>query len=90
MTTTATRTHLSDRAHRVLFELALHPDGEWVDVAVISSGLGLNSHQVRHALNELRIDGLAERKRHMVRSEAGRRTNRTYFRLTDTTSEASA
>ncbi|MER6616394.1 hypothetical protein [Streptomyces xantholiticus] len=91
-TATDTRTRdFSDRAHRVLFELALHhPDGEWVDVASICTGLGLNSHQVRAALNELRVAGMAERNRRYVRDETGRRTHRTFFRLTDhTTSEAS-
>ncbi|MEU9354975.1 hypothetical protein AB0D65_29270 [Streptomyces griseoloalbus] len=80
----------SDRAHRVLFQLALHPDGEWVDIASIYTGLGLNSHQVRAAVNELRIAGMAERRRRYVRDASGRRTHRTYFRLIETTSEASA
>ncbi|MGY4935960.1 MarR family transcriptional regulator [Streptomyces sp. 900116325] len=93
MTSTDTRTrNFSDRAHRVLFELALHPDGTWVDVAAICTGLGLNSHQVRRAVNELLTAGMAERKWRYVRhATTGRRTKRTYFRLTDTTtSEATA
>lgn len=86
MTTPVTSTRpLSDRAHRVLFQLALHPDGEWVAVASICKGLSLNSHQVRGALNELRTAGMAERRRCY---DGKRRTHRTYFRLTDTTSEA--
>jgi predicted transcriptional regulator len=92
MTATATTARkLSDRAHRILFELALH-DGEWVDVTTIYTSLGLNSHQVRSALNELLAARMAERERRPMRSETGcRRTHRTYFRLTDdTTSEASA
>ncbi|MFI8206701.1 MarR family transcriptional regulator [Streptomyces sp. NPDC085937] len=91
MTTTVTTStrDLSDRAHRVLFQLALHPDGEWVAVASICKGLSLNSHQVRAALNELRTAGMAERRRCYVRDD-GHRTHRTYFRLTDTASEASA
>lgn len=91
MTTANTRTrNFSDRAHRVLFQLALHPDGEWVDVAAIYSGLGLSSHQVRRAVNELRTAGMAERKQRYVRHKVtGRRTKITYFRLTDDTSEAS-
>jgi predicted ArsR family transcriptional regulator len=92
MTTASTRTrNFSDRAFRVLYELALHPDGDWVDVTSIYTGLGLNSHQVRRALNELRTVGMAERDRRYVRDDTGRRTHRTYFRLTDdTNSEASA
>ncbi|QOV40135.1 Rrf2 family transcriptional regulator [Streptomyces ferrugineus] len=93
MTTTATdrSRNFSDRAHRILFELAMHPDGEWVGVTSIYTSLGLNSHEVRGALTELRNAGMAERKRRYVRDEkTGRRTHRTYFRLTDTTSEASA
>lgn len=94
MTTTAPSRALkfSDRAHRVLFELALHPEGAWVDVTSIYTSLGLNSHEVRGALTELRTAGMTERKRHMARSRTtGRRTHRTYFRLTDdSTSEAAA
>ncbi|MFK0159104.1 MarR family transcriptional regulator [Streptomyces sp. NPDC090493] len=92
MTVTATTARpLSDRAHRIVFELALH-DGDWVDVTAIYTRLGLNSHQVRSALNELLSAGMAERRRCPVRSETGcRRTHRTDFRLTDETpSEASA
>ncbi|MEV8344529.1 MarR family transcriptional regulator [Streptomyces niveus] len=92
MTATATPVRkLSDRAHRVVFELALH-DGEWVDVTAIYTRLGLNSHQVRSALNELISEGMAERERRPVSSDTGcRRTHRTYFRLIDdTTNEASA
>ncbi|MEU1275389.1 hypothetical protein [Streptomyces sp. NPDC005799] len=91
-TATVQTQKFSDRAHRILFELALHPDGEWVDVTSIYSSLGLNSHQVRGALTELRTAGMAERKRRMARSQAtGRRTHRTYFRLTeDNASEACA
>jgi predicted ArsR family transcriptional regulator len=92
MTATATAARpLSDRAHRIVFELALH-GGEWVDVTTIYTSLGLNSHQVRSALNELLAAGTAERERRPTRSETGcRRTHRTYFRLIDdTTSEASA
>ncbi|MFF1600847.1 hypothetical protein ACFVYV_25615 [Streptomyces mirabilis] len=92
MTTTHTRTRrLSDRAHRVLFQLALHPDGEWVDLASIYTGLGLNSHQVRSAVTELRNAGMAERRYRYLSNETGRRFKRTDFRLTnDTPSEASA
>ena len=92
MTATATATpKLSDRAHRIVFELALH-GGQWVDVADIYTRLGLNSHQVRNALKELITAEMAERKRRPVASESGcRRTHRTYFRLTDVTkSEAPA
>jgi predicted transcriptional regulator len=87
LTTTAPpRRKLSDRAHRIIFELALR-DGEWVDVTTIYTGLGLNSHQVRSALNELISAGKAERERRPVRSEDGcRRTHRTYFRLVAETS----
>ncbi|MFJ4880086.1 hypothetical protein ACIP93_33430 [Streptomyces sp. NPDC088745] len=89
-TTTTERPSLSDRAHRALFQLALHVDGEWVEVADICTGLGLNSHQIRHALKELRDAGMAERRRRYVRAVTGR-THRTYFRLTgNPTSEASA
>ncbi|MGP4048275.1 hypothetical protein [Streptomyces sp. 2A115] len=92
MTTTAPAhtSKLSDRAHRVLFQLALHPDGEWVDVTSIYTSLGLNSHEVRSALTELRTAGMTERKRRMALSRTtSRRTHRTYFRLTDdNTSEA--
>ncbi|MCX5182672.1 MarR family transcriptional regulator [Streptomyces sp. NBC_00268] len=81
----------SDRAHRVLFELALHPGGEWVDIVSIYRSLGLNSHQVRSAVNELRAAGMAERNRRFVYDdETGRRTHRTYFRLMDIPSEAAA
>ncbi|MFJ7004166.1 hypothetical protein ACIQU7_23465 [Streptomyces albidoflavus] len=79
---------LSDRAHRVLLELARRPDGAWVSVASIHTSLGLTSHQVRPALNELRVGGLAERQRVYVRTDTGLRTHRTSFRLIDTTSEA--
>ncbi|MFM9634513.1 MULTISPECIES: MarR family transcriptional regulator [Streptomyces] len=91
MTATATATRkLSDRGHRILFELALH-DGQWVDVIDIYTRLGLTSHQVRNALNELISAGIAERKRSLVASKTGcRRTHRTCLRLTDKTSEASA
>lgn len=92
MTGTATPARqLSDRAHRMVFELALH-SGEWVDVTSICTSLGLSSHAVRGALTELRTAGMAERQRRMARSRAtGRRTHRTYFRLTDdNTSEAAA
>lgn len=92
MTVTATAARkLSDRAHRIVFELALH-GGEWVDVADIYTHLGLTSHQVRSALNELIVAEMAERKRRPVASDTGcRRTHRTYFRLTDDTpNEASA
>lgn len=92
MTATATAARkLSDRAHRIVFTLAVY-GGEWVDVTTICTSLGLNSHQVRGALNELISAGMAERERRRKRSETGcRRTHRTYFRLTDeTTNEASA
>lgn len=92
-TTANTRTrNFSDRAHRVLFELAVHPDGTWVDLVAIYTSLGLNSHQVRRAVNELLTAGMAERRWRYVRdARTGRRAKRTYFRLTDTTnSEASA
>ncbi|MFE6639491.1 MarR family transcriptional regulator [Streptomyces tendae] len=79
---------LSDRAHRVLFELVLR-DGEWVEVARICDSLGLNSHQIRRAANDLRAAGVAERRRDYVRADTGRRTHRTFFRATET-SEASA
>ncbi|GAA5070307.1 hypothetical protein [Streptomyces similanensis] len=87
MTTTA---HLSDRAHRVLFQLALRRGDGWVDVASICAGLGLNSHQVRRAITELHTAGMAERKRCILRDAGGRRVKHTYFRLIDTTSEARA
>ncbi|MFE4575747.1 hypothetical protein [Streptomyces chartreusis] len=91
MTTTAPRARrLSDRAHRIDFELALH-NGKWVDVTAIYTTLGLNSHEVRSALNELISAGMAERERRPAPSETGcRRTHRTYFRLAKTSSEASA
>ncbi|MGA5451880.1 hypothetical protein ACPCVO_35125 [Streptomyces umbrinus] len=79
---TATR-KLSDRAPRIVFELALH-DGEWVAVEAIYTRLGLNSHQVRSSLNELISAGIAERTRRPARSDTGcGRTHRTCFRMTD-------
>ncbi|MDI3102013.1 hypothetical protein QJ054_33805 [Streptomyces sp. AN-3] len=78
----------SDRAHRVLFELVLR-DGDWVEVTNICHSLGLNSHQIRRAVNDLCAAGVAERRREYVRAETGRRTHRTYFRATES-SEALA
>ncbi|MFE2188560.1 MarR family transcriptional regulator [Streptomyces sp. NPDC059455] len=90
MTTANSRTRdLSDRAFRVLHTLTLHPEGDWVDVGAICTSLGLTSHQVRRALLDLHTAGMAERDRRYVRDETGRRTHRTYFRLTDDISEAS-
>lgn len=78
---------LSDRAHRVLFTLVLRPDRVWVDLVVIYTALGLNSHQVRTAVNELRKAGMAERRYRYETTETGRRVKHTEYRLT---SEASA
>jgi DNA-binding IclR family transcriptional regulator len=88
---TAPAQRLSDRAFRVLHVLTTQPDGEWVDVTDIYTSLGLNSHQVRDALSQLRRAGMAESKRRMARhSTTHRRTHRTFFRLANDTSEASA
>jgi hypothetical protein len=91
VTATLPRTRaLSDRAHRVLFQLALHPDGEWVDLASIYTPLELNSHQVRTAVNELRRTGMAGRRYRYETTETGRRVKHTEYRLTNNTpSEAS-
>ncbi|MFD5856023.1 hypothetical protein [Streptomyces chartreusis] len=88
--TTPRARRLSDRAHRIDFELALY-NGKWVGVTAIYTALGLNSHEVRSALNELISAGMAERQRRPVPTESGcRRTHRTYFRLAKTSSEDSA
>lgn len=89
MTTTTARPRLSDRAHRIHAQLSLHADGEWVAVAAICASLGLNSHEIRSALTELVIAGVAERERSFARRD-GRRTHCTFFRLTDTTNGVSA
>lgn len=86
MTTTATaprESRLSDRAHRVLFALDLHPKGEWVETPSICNVLGLSSHEVRYALAQLREAGRVERERRPARTQDGRKTYRTFFRLAD-------
>ncbi|MFK0279567.1 helix-turn-helix domain-containing protein [Streptomyces sp. NPDC090499] len=91
-TTKSTRieaTDLSDRAFRVLCQLALYPRGAWVDVPSVADGLKVKPHAVRRALAELRTAGVAERDRRFIR-DGDRPTHRTYFRLTNETSEASA
>lgn len=85
----AEATDLSDRAFRVLCELATHPRGHWVDVPSVAAGLKIKPHAVRRALAELRAAGVAERDRRFIRDN-GRATHRTYFRLTNDTSEAPA
>ncbi|WP_328491191.1 hypothetical protein [Streptomyces zaomyceticus] len=88
--TTTDRPRLSDRAHRIQSQLSRHhADGEWVAVASICDGLGLNSHEIRSALAELVTAGVAQRQRSFICRD-GRRTHCTSFRLTDNTREVSA
>ncbi|MFB6630053.1 hypothetical protein ACFCWY_09165 [Streptomyces sp. NPDC056362] len=83
MTTTAPARKLSDRAHRILFAVSLHPQGAWVETSAICTVLELTSHEVRHALRELKMAGRIERDRRPGLQQDGRKTYRTYFRLTD-------
>ncbi|MER7951992.1 hypothetical protein ABTY59_31835 [Streptomyces sp. NPDC096079] len=89
-TSTTTRPRLSDRAHRIHFQLRVnHTEGEWVEVAALCAGLDLTSHEVRSALAELVSAGVVERERSYIRRE-GHPTHRTSFCLADYTSEVSA
>ncbi|MEU6460356.1 hypothetical protein [Streptomyces sp. NPDC046976] len=81
---------LSDRAFRVFYHLSLQTPGEWIEVPRLAKALNVKPHALRPALTELCNAGFAERDRRYLRARGRRPTSRTYFRLTDTTSEASA
>ncbi|MFE7072540.1 hypothetical protein ACFU96_20915 [Streptomyces sp. NPDC057620] len=81
---------ISATAFRLYFCLALRTRGEWVSIPRLVVRCNLEPYQARKPLAELQEAGLIEKDRRHERDElTGHRTNRTYFRLPNDTSEAS-
>ncbi|MFD9190435.1 hypothetical protein ACFWCA_19655 [Streptomyces phaeochromogenes] len=81
---------ISATAFRLYVGLALRTQGEWVSIPRLVGHCNLGPYQARKPLAELQEAGLIEKNRRYERDEVtGHRTNRTYYRLPNDTSEAS-